>query len=76
MISNTITGHANESVTMESTNAGEKDDMHSATQPSLTSEKIDGQNDDNPQISPEETGTYWHLVNVHLQFYKDQDLWG
>ena len=73
MISNTITSYADESVTMESTSAGE-DHMNSAIQPSLTNNKSDGQNDHTPQISPEETGMYWHLVNAHLQFYRDEDL--
>ena len=73
MISHTITGYSDESVTMESINAGEEGDTNSATQPSLTYKKIGGQNDDTPKISSEETGTYWHLVNVHLQVCRDQD---
>ena len=59
-----------------STNAEKEDNPNSATEPGLTNNKIDDQNDDTPQISSEETGTYWHLVNIHLQFFRDQDLLG
>ena len=75
LISNTIKGYIDESaLALGSTNAEKEDDRNSATEPRLTNNKINDQNDDTPQISSEETGTHWHLVNVHLQFCRDQDL--